>query len=300
MNVSRWIVLWLGIVLASNAWSKVNVLACEPEWAALAKEIGGDEVKAVSATSGRQDPHHVQARPSLLAKARRADLLVCTGAELEIGWLPLLLRKAANPRIQNGQPGQLIATRYVRLTGIPAIADRAAGDIHSQGNPHIQTDPRNLLPVARAIAQRLAAIDPAKASFFEQRETAFESRWKQAITRWEQQAAPLRGKSVIVFHESWPYLEEWLGLRQTGTLEPKPGIPPTSGHLAELLAKLKSQPADLIISAAYQDPKPSQWLSAKSGLPVARLPFTVGGTDQADSLETLYDDTIRRLLDALQ
>lgn len=300
MNTLKPILMLLGLVVTGSAWGKVNVLTCEPEWAALAQRIGGDEVSANSATNGRQDPHHVQARPSLIAKARRAELLICTGAELEIGWLPLLLRKSANPRIQNGQPGQLIATRFVQLRGVPLVADRAAGDIHSQGNPHIQTDPRNLPPVARAIAQRLAIIDPGKATYFEQRLAQFEEAWRQSIEHWNRQAAPLRGKSVISFHDNWPYLEDWLGLSQRGTLEPKPGIPPTSRHLTQLLASLKLQPADMIIYAAYQDPKPAEWLAARSGLVAVRLPFTVGGTEQADTLEGLYADTFRRLLDALR
>jgi len=292
------LLLTAGFVM--NAWAKVNVLTCEPEWAALATEIGGSEVKAASATTGLQDPHHVQARPSLIAKARRADLLICTGAELEIGWLPLLLRKAGNPKIQAGQPGYFIATNYVNLSGIPTVADRAAGDVHSQGNPHVQTDPRNLLPVADALAERLSQIDPDHADGFEQRRQAFHDRWIQLIAAWTQRAAPLRSKSIVVFHESWPYLEGWLGLTQVATLDPKPGIPPTSGHLSALLEQLKRHPASLIIASAYQDPKPTQWLSSRTGIPAVRMPFTVGGTDQADNLEGLYDDSISRLLAALQ
>jgi len=284
----------------TNAWAKVNILSCEPEWAALATEIGGDEVKAASATTGLQDPHHIQARPSLIARARRADLLVCTGAELEIGWLPLLLRKAGNPKIQAGQPGYFIATNYVNLSGVPTVADRAAGDVHSQGNPHIQTDPRNLLPVADALAERLSQIDPGHAAYFEQRRKAFHDRWVGLIAAWAQRAAPLRGHAIVVFHESWPYLEDWLGLTQVGTLEPKPGIPPTSGHLSALLEQLRQHPASLIIAAAYQDPKPARWLASRTDIPAVKMPFTVGGTDQAGNLEGLYDDTIRRLLDALQ
>jgi len=284
----------------TSTWAKVNILTCEPEWAALATEIGGDEVKAASATTGLQDPHHIQARPSLIARARRADLLICTGAELEIGWLPLLLRKGGNPKIQAGQPGYFIATNYVSLSGIPTVADRSTGDVHSQGNPHIQTDPRNLLPVADALAERLSQIDPGHAAYFEQRRQAFHDRWVQLIAAWTQRAAPLHGKSIVVFHESWPYLEDWLGLNQVGTLEPKPGIPPTSGHLSALLEQLKQHPADLIIASAYQDPKPAKWLSSRTGIPAVSMPFTVGGTDRADNLEGLYDDSISRLLAALQ
>jgi len=273
----------------------INVLACEPEWSALTRELAGDLVDVSSATNGAQDPHHVQARPSLLSKARRADLLVCTGAELEIGWLPLLQRKTGNPKIQDGAEGYFMATDVVMLLDVPTVLDRSQGDVHAAGNPHIQTDPNNITDVAAALNQRLQQIDPAHADQYQQRYDDFSQRWQTAIQHWEQQAAPLRGKRIIVHHKSWVYLNDWLGLKEIGTLEPKPGIPPTTDHLSALLKKMQRKPADLIIYAAYQSSRSAHWLSEKTGIKAVKLPFTVGGIDGVNTLFDLYQMTIDRL-----
>jgi zinc/manganese transport system substrate-binding protein len=275
----------------------VEVFACEPEWAALANELGGNAVATTAATTARQDPHYIQARPSLIAAVRKADLLVCSGADLEIGWLPLLLRKGNNPRIQPGQPGYLMASQFVVRLEIPTVLDRAQGDLHAQGNPHIQTDPRNIGLVAREVAQRLQQIDPANAGDYAQSLAAFETKWNAAIGQWQDQAAPLRGKKVVVHHKSWAYL---LGLVEVATLESKPGVPPSAAHLNELLVQLKADPAALIIRAPYQDPQPSEWLTKQTGIPNAALPFTVGGTPDATDLYSLFDVTIRILLEKME
>jgi zinc/manganese transport system substrate-binding protein len=286
----------LGMALASTSQAAVTVFACEPEWAALATAIGGDRVDATSATNALQDPHYIQARPSLIAGVRNSDLLICSGSDLEVGWLPLLLRKGNNPRIQPGQPGYLMASQYVTRLEIPTSLDRAQGDQHAQGNPHIQTDPRNLGIVARVIAQRLQQIDPASAQAYQQSLDDFETRWTRAILDWQQRAAPLRGKPVVVHHKSWAYLNNWLGLVEVATLESKPGVPPSAAHLNELLKQLKANPAALIIRTPYQDPAPSEWLSKQTGIPDTVLPFTVGGTPEATNLFTLFDATIDTLL----
>lgn len=296
MNMNIRIILTLAaLLLSQNAVAKLNVFACEPEWAALTKELGGDTLKISSATNGLQDPHHIQARPSLLARARRADLLVCTGAELEIGWLPVLLQKTGNPKIQPGQPGYFMATDFVRLLEKPAKLDRSEGDIHAAGNPHIQTDPRRIVEVAKALAKRLQQVDPAHADSYAKRYADFSQRWDAAISRWENQAASLRGKSIIVQHKSWVYLEDWLGMKEVATLEVKPGVPATTSHLTQLLSLVKTKPVQAIIYAAYQNPRSAEWLSGKSGIPAVKLPFTVGGSKQANDLFGLFDDTIARL-----
>ncbi len=278
------------------AQASLNVFACEPVWGALAQEIAGDQGSVFTATTARQDPHHIQARPSLIARMRRADMLACTGAELEIGWLPLLLRKAHNGKVQPGRPGHFLAANQVRLLERPTRLDRAEGDIHAQGNPHIQTDPRNILRVAKAMAARMAELDPDNADHYQARFTDFRDRWRQAMAGWRERAAPLKGMALVVHHRQWPYLERWLGLQQVGELEPKPGIPPTPGHLAKLKARLKSRPARAIIHAAYMDPAPARWLSRQTGIPEITLPFTVGGTEQARDLFSLFGDTLDRLL----
>lgn len=296
--MTRFLSILFVLFVVHSAEAALNVFACEPEWGALAEEIGGDAVSVYVATSAKQDPHQLQARPSLIAKARGADLVVCTGAELEIGWLPVILRQAANGKIQPGTPGYFEAAQQVRLKDVPAVLDRAQGDVHAQGNPHIQTDPRSIVAVAAALADRLAQVDPSNAPRYSERHRAFAQRWGQALQRWQGEATPLKGVKVAVQHKNWTYLIDWLGLVEVTTLEPKPGVPPSSGHLAEVLAKVTADPVRLVIRAAYEDGRPSVWLAERAKVPAVELPFTVGGNDQASDLTRLYDDTVRRLLEA--
>jgi zinc/manganese transport system substrate-binding protein len=229
--------------LAGPALAALNVFATVPEWGALAQELGGERVSIYVATNALQDPHHVEAKPSLIARARSADLVVATGAELEIGWLPLVMQQAGNPAIQPGKPGYLEAAAYVPLLEKPTRLDRADGDVHPGGNPHIQTDPRNIARVAGPLAARLAELDPPNAAYYRERYQAFAARWAAAIASWEKEAAPLKGVSIVVQHKAFTYLEVWLGLNEIAALEPKPGVEPSSAHLSEVLALLQRQPA---------------------------------------------------------
>lgn len=276
----------------------LKVFACEPEWAALVQELAGDKASVYTATHALQDPHQVQARPSLISAMRSADLRVCTGAELEVGWLPVLLRQAGNPKIQEGQKGHFDAADWVKKLDVPTRLDRAEGDVHAEGNPHIQTDPRNIATVAQALSKRLAEIDPSNASTYQAKWSDFNNRWSTAMQRWSQTAAPLKGMPIVVQHKGFPYLEDWLGLKQVAALEPKPGIEPTSSHLTQVLTQMQKQPAKVILRAAYNDGRGAQWLADRTRIPVAVLPFTVGGNDQAKDLFGLFDDTISQLLKA--
>jgi zinc/manganese transport system substrate-binding protein len=270
---------------------ELNIFACEPEWGALASELGGDDVNVFTATTAQQDPHHIQARPSLIAKMRRADLVICTGSGLEVGWLPLLLRQSGNSQVQPGQPGYFETTKYVTTLDKPQVLDRSEGDVHPGGNPHIQTDPHNISKVADALLPVLQQLDNDHKDAYGQRARDFQNRW---------QSAPLRGVHIVVHHKSWVYLEQWLGLINVTTLEPKPGVPASAGYLSDVLKQLQSQPAKMIIHAAYQNDRADQWLSNKTGIPAIALPFTVGGNPQAQDLFSLYDDTIERLLAGLK
>ncbi len=287
-------------VLAAPALAALNVFATMPEWGALTEELGGDKVKIYIATNALQDAHHVEAKPSLIARARSADLVVATGAELEIGWLPLVIQQAANPKIQPGKPGYFEAARYVTLLEKPTRLDRAEGDVHPGGNPHIQTDPRNIARVAGPLAAKLAELDPDNATYYQARYKAFAERWSAAIAAWEKQAAPLRGTPILVQHKAFTYLEVWLGLNQVAALEPKPGIEPTTAHLTDVLATLQRQPVKMVIRAAYQSDRASQWIAERAKINAVMLPFTVGGDDAAKDLYALYDDTIARLLKGAQ
>ena len=286
--------------LATTCNAALNVLACEPEWAALVQELAGDNAKVSSATTAQQDPHRIEARPSLIARARNADLLVCTGLDLEVGWLPILLQQSGNPKIARGQPGHFEAGPLVQRLDVPARIDRSEGDIHPGGNPHVQLDPRNIATIAEALAKRLAQIDAPNAAAYQTRAADFAKRWSAATARWETDAAPLKGVAAVQHHKNMTYLFNWLGIREAGTLEPKPGIEPSAAHLSELVAQLAKQPARMIVRAVYQDARASEWLAERAKIPVVVLPFTVGGNERAKDLFALFDDTIARLTGALK
>ena len=286
------------VPLASQA--ELAVFACEPEWAALAGEIGGDLVDAYSATTALQDPHYIQARPSLIARVRNADLVVCSGAQLEIGWLPALLQKANNRDVTPGGDGYFETSMFVERFEATGNVDRAQGDIHPLGNPHVQTSPHNIRLIADALAERMAALDVENAAAYRMGLADFAGRWDESIRRWETRAAPLEGKRVITHHKSWVYLEHWLGLREVANLEPIPGLPPTAGHLSQLVRKLADNGADIIVRSPYQDERASEWLQERTGIPAIVLPLSVGGTEEATDLFALFDDIIDRLLGATQ
>jgi zinc/manganese transport system substrate-binding protein len=284
------------LATAMPATAALNIFACEPEWGALAKELGGDKASIYIATTALQDPHRIEARPSLIARARTADLVVCTGAELEIGWMPLVQSQSGNPRIQAGQPGYFEAARQLALIEIPQRLDRSLGDVHADGNPHVHLDPSNIAKVAAVLAERMAQLDPGEAEQYRARAKAFLERWQLASARWEREGAPLKGMAIVVYHKNMSYLVRWLGMREVGALEPKPGLPPTATHLSELLASLARDPAKAVVRAAYNEPRAAEWLSERAKIPAVALPFTVGGSDRAKDLFGLFDDTLSRLL----
>lgn len=293
------LLLLASMVVATPAQAKLKVFACEPEWGSLVRELAGDKVDLDVATTALQDVHVIEAKPSLIAKVRAADLVVCTGAQLEVGWLPQLIRQSGNAKVASGA-GSFMAAAQVRTLERPTALDRANGDVHPDGNPHIQMDPRRILIVARRLDARLIQIDPANADTYRQRGADFERRWLAAMAKWKAEAAPLKGRKVVVHHISWVYLWDWLGVDQIGALEPKPAVPPTAAHLAELVGITKSSHTLAIVHAAYQSSRPSDWLSQRTGVPVVNLPFTVGGDAQSKDLFGLFDSTISKLLGAIK
>jgi zinc/manganese transport system substrate-binding protein len=281
-----------------NALIALVVFACTPEWGALVQELGGARVEVTVATTARQDPHRIEARPSLIARARRADLVVCNGAELEIGWLPLVLAQSGNARVQPGRPGYFEAAQFVQMLEKPAVVDRSMGDVHADGNPHLHLDPRNLLRVAEALAARLAELDPASAEHYAARHRDFAARMDAAIARWQKEGAELRDIRVVAHHRNWSYLAAWLGLQVVADLEPKPGIEPSAVHLARVLDKLKAEPAKMVLRTPYQSPRGSRWIAERAGIPDVELAYTVGGSDKARDLFSLFDDTLAKLKEA--
>ncbi len=302
MNKTMKSIIITGFFLLSPmlATADLKVFTCEPEWAALAEEIGGKTIKATSATNALQDPHYIQARPSLISRVRQADIVICSGGQLEIGWLPMLLNKGSNPGVMPGNPGYFIASDYVKRLDVPTTVDRSQGDVHPQGNPHVQTNPHNILLIAEALTARMAELDADNANEYKMGLESFNLRWRDAIAGWEARAAPLRGKRVITHHKSWVYLEDWLGLEEVANLEPISGVPPTAGHLSSLLRRFGEDGADIIVHAPFQSEKASKWLSKRTGIPEIMLPLTVGGSDKATDLFSWMDDILDRLLGALQ
>jgi len=294
--------LLIMFAMTTPVMAALNVFACEPEWASLVKELGGERVKTYSATTAYQDPHHIEARPSLIAKVRRADLLICSGAELEVGWLPLLQRQAGNKKVLPNQVGYFEAAAQVKRLDVQleSAIDRSMGDVHAGGNPHVHLDPRRILTIATALNTRLAELDPAGKEIYQQRYVDFKQRWQQAMKQWQQKAAVLKGKRMVVHHRDWVYLFDWLGIEIAGALEPKPGLPTTAGHLVSLKKSLKANPATMIVYTAYQNPRAAKRFSQMTNIPAVELPYTVGGADEVNDLFSLFDVTIKQLTGKLK
>lgn len=280
------------------AQGQIRILACEPEWASLAEEIGGSGVVVDSATHGGQDPHHIRARPSLIAKVRRADILFCSGGGLEEGWLPVLMERGARRIVQPGRPGHIMAVDHVEILERPEVVDRSLGHIHPAGNPHVHLDPRNIAILAETLAGRLERMDPERAGAYRQRVASFRARWADAVEGWRRRAAALRGMKVVVHHKAWIYLLRWTGLERVAVLERVSGVPPTASHLAEVLEQARSSGARAILRTPYESEDASEWLSERTGIPVVELPFTVGGGPGAKDLFSLFDSTLTLLEEA--
>lgn len=301
MHIKLFIItLLLSLPISAQAENSLNIFACEPEYAALAKELTPENTNIFSATTAQQDPHFIQARPSLIAKMRRADLVICAGAELEAGWLNLLLKKSNNRRVQSSEQGLFLAADHVENLDIPDSVDRSQGDVHELGNPHVHLDPYRVQQLATALTARLQQLAPEQSDLFEARYQNFQQRWQLAIKQWQQQAAPLKDKKVISYHSSFRYLFAFLAMNKVADLEPKAGLPPTTAHLSALLNIIKQEQVPVVVYSAYQQAKPAQWLADKTGIQAIQLPYTIGGNTQTNDLFSLMDSHISLLLNAYQ
>lgn len=285
----------LAALAPSAASADARVFACEPEWAALAGEIGGDDVVVYSATHAHQDVHFIRARPSLIAQIRRADIVFCSGAELEVGWLPVLMERGARRGVQPGQPGHLMAADHVEVLERPERVDRSLGDIHPSGNPHVHLDPRNIARLAVELSRRLERVDPENTAAYRARLADFQGRWSAAMKRWRARADGLRGTKIVVYHAAWAYLFRWAGLERVATLERTPGVPPTASHLQRLIERARTSGTKAILSAPHEPTDAAEWLSERTDIPVVELPFTVGGQEEARDLFALFDVTLALL-----
>lgn len=295
--------LALTLFTHSSVWADsnthFNVLACEPEWAALAYALGDESFNIHSATTYQQDPHHIQARPSLIAKARKADFLICSGADLEVGWLPLLLRKSSNPSIQPGAPGNFMAADHVTLLNKRSSIDRSEGDVHGAGNPHVHLDPRRVVVAAQALGKRLVELLPDKRLIIENNLRLFENDMAQMLKITESNILSLNNKKFVVQHDNWVYLFDWLNVAKVAELEPKPGLPPTTSHLASLLDSVTKDSTDLIIYSSYQDAKAAKWISRKTGIKHLQIPYSVEEWDDKKALQDFFRDIVEAINDSL-
>lgn len=293
----------LGALLAAPgpASAALRVVTTTEGLAALAREVGADRVAVTSLSRGVQDPHFVDANPMLAVKLRDADLLVDVGLELEIGWLPPLVNQSRNAAIQPGGARRLSAANFIRVLDVPTgVVDRSRGDLHPGGNPHFLYDPRRGLLVARAIAIRLAELDPAGAAGYQARAAAFTARLEAAMARWKAQLAPLQGRKIFIHHRTLTYFLDWSGLVSAGEMEPRPGTPPSSSHLADLVALGRKEGIKACVVENYLDSKSDELVARLIGGTVVRIPGDVGGDPTAATYEAWLDLLVKRISAAVK
>src|SRR6266850_9563 len=294
------LLLLASLTCSFSAHAKINVVATLPDFGSLAREIGGDKINLTVLAKATEDPHFVDARPSFVVSLRNADLLIDGGAELELGWLPPLLQNARNPKIEVGKPGRVQASQGVRLMNVPANVTRAAGDVHALGNPHFMTDPIIAKVVAQHIAQSFAAVDPPNAAFYDTNYKKFEATINAKLQGWGAAMLPFKGQSVVAYHDSWVYFAHRFGLSIDVFLEPKPGIPPSPSHLAEVIEKMKAQKIKAIIVEPFHDRKIAERVASATGAKVVDFGQYPGALPGTDSYVKLIDALVSRLAAALK
>ncbi|MBI2487069.1 MAG: zinc ABC transporter substrate-binding protein [Deltaproteobacteria bacterium] len=279
------------LISAHDAFAKVKIVSSVPNFGDIAEEIGGDKVEVKSLSKGYQDPHFVDAKPSLILSLNRADLLLYTGLELELGWLPPLITGARNSKILTGNIGNLdCSTLIPNILEMPTTkVDRSMGDIHPGGNPHYMLDPRNGIPIAKGIADRLKEIDPENASFYDERLGDFVRRLNEKIKEWDEKLVPYKETEIVTYHKSWVYFSDWAGFEEVGYVEPKPGIPPSPSYVAELIRKLQKDKIRLIIAESYYPQKVPALIAEKTGASFLVLPSSVGVREGINTYFDLFD-----------
>jgi zinc/manganese transport system substrate-binding protein len=296
------ILLFLSAIFTSAlaAQANLNVVATLPDFGSLARDIGGDKVNVTVLAKATEDPHFVDARPSFVVALRNADALIDGGAELELGWLPPLLQNARNSKIEVGKPGRIQASQGVRLMNVPANVTRAAGDVHALGNPHFTVDPIIAKAVAQHIAQSFSALDPANAAFYQANYKKFEGTINAKLQEWGAALLPFHGQQVVAYHDSWPYFAHRFGINIDIFLEPKPGIPPSPSHLAEVIAQMKAQHIKAIIVEPFHDRRIAEKVASATGAKVVEFSQFPGGLPSTDSYVKLMDTLVARLAAALK
>ena len=261
----------------------------------IAQRIGKDRVDVVSLARGDYDPHVIIPKPSYIAKLRRADLLIINGAQLEIGWLPQIIRQANNGAVQPGERGFLDLSMHVHLIDVPTSVSRELGDVHPEGNPHFFLDPDNIPIIAKAITEKLSELDPDNQTFYEANDKEVYVQWQQKLKEWEGKLAPLKGEKVVEYHKIFDYFLNRFGFSLVGTIEPLPGIPPTTRHIAEVEQLIKREGVKYILQDVYNPQDASLYLSKKLNVKLIIMPHDVGSVKEADNVFSVFDEIVRRL-----
>ena len=282
-----------------HAAAALNVVSTLPDYAAIARAIGGDKANVIALAKPTEDPHFVDARPSFVVKLRDADVLIEGGAGQEAGWLPPLLQNARNPKIAAGQPGRIIASAGVRLLEVPAVLSRAQGDIHATGNPHFGVDPIIVKAIAANIARAFAVVDPANADFYAANERSFEATINERLQHWGAKLQPFRGQSLAAYHDSWVYFARRFGFVIDTFLEPKPGIPPSPSHLADVIARIRNEHVRAIIVEPYHNRRIAERVATATGIPVIDFAQYPGALPDSESYVGLIDALVNGLVVAL-
>ena len=293
----------LVILTGIPSLAQVNIVTSVPDFAAIAKEIGGDRVEVTSLARGYQDPHFVDAKPIFITRLNQADMLIYNGLDLEVGWLPILITGSRNSKITS--PHEIghynVSVSLNEFLEVPTVPiDRSMGDVHPGGNPHFMLDPRKGIPVARSITARLIRIDPENASYYEENYNNFVSALKLKISEWETELMPFKGTKVVTYHRLWSYFLDWAGFKSAGTIEPRPGIPPSPSHTAEIISTMEREDIRLIIAANYYPRKTASIIAQKTGATFLSLPAMVGGQDGIDTYIELFDALVGEITSALK
>ncbi|MCP4131442.1 MAG: zinc ABC transporter solute-binding protein [bacterium] len=289
------IIILFMIFISSTAFAKLKVSVSYPYIADIVERIGKNNVKVYCLAKGNWDPHFVVPRPSLIAKVRKSDLLIINGAQLEIGWIPPIIRGSRNSRVQPGAVGLLDLSAYVKLIDVPITVSRSQGDIHPAGNPHFYLNPENILLIASAVHKKLRELDPGNSLFYKQNLKAFNTLWRGKLIEWQTIMAPFKGTGVVQYHKNMDYFLSYYGLVRVTELEPLPGIPPTSGHIQKVIKRVKTEGVRFIIADVYHSQKPAKFVSKKTNAKMVVLPHDVNAVEEARDLVSLFDEIIRRL-----
>jgi zinc/manganese transport system substrate-binding protein len=294
--------LWIALaaLLPSAGEARLNVVATIPDFGAIAEEIGGDKVKVTSIGKGTEDIHFIEARPSYVRVLNQADVLIESGVELEVGWLPPLLNNARNRKIVPDAKGNIDASRGIETLDKPQALDRSTGDVHPRGNPHYTLDPANGKIIAKTIAEAFSRLDPKNAGLYEANRKRFDERLDRKIEEWSSKLAPYRGTRVATYHKSLDYFLARFGLEVAGTIEPKPGIEPSPGHINSLIPKLREQGVKLVLVETFRPRRTPEYVAQTIGAKLVVVAPAVGGNERAGDYISLFDYNVDQIVSAVK